>query len=138
MSILQYFLLTSNFSETQAQKKKTQFFFFFLKFFNKTSFTIMALPTQTHPPFAVEIDLPLYVKDHTYAPEPPMDEEGKRLWYRSTVIPYILTGKVNALMSPLPKYIKKTQVVKDFFPTYLDYEPLVFVDKPFNFNFFTR
>lgn len=27
-------------------------------------------------------------------------------------------------------------MVKDFFPTYPNYKPLVFVDKPFNFNFF--
>ncbi|KAI5437965.1 hypothetical protein KIW84_023915 [Lathyrus oleraceus] len=84
----------------------------------------MQLPTQCHPAFAVGIDLPLYVNDHTYVPETPMDDEGRNLWYCSALIPYVLAGRVHAFMGPLPEYIKKSQVVKDFFPTYPKCKPL--------------
>lgn len=43
---------------------------------------------------------------------------------------------MHAFMGPLPKCMKKPKMVQDFFPTYPDYEPLVFIDKSFNFNFF--
>lgn len=37
----------------------------------------MAIPTQCHPPFAIEIDLPFYVNDYTYVPEPPVEDVGR-------------------------------------------------------------
>lgn len=64
----------------------------------------MTLPTQCHPTFTAEIHLPLYVNDHTYVPEPPMDDEGRKSWYRSALILYILADKLHAFMDPLPKY----------------------------------
>lgn len=39
-------------------------------------------------------------------------------------------------MSPLPKYIKKPQLLHDYFPIYRGYKLLVFLDEPLKFNFF--
>lgn len=98
----------------------------------------MALQPQSHPHFAAEVDLPLYVNDRTYVSEAPMGDGGRRLWYHYALIPYTLVGSMFVFMGPLPKCIKKPHIVNDFFPTYHDYEPLVFVDKPFNFNLFKK
>lgn len=45
-------------------------------------------------------------------------------------------GKMHVFMSPLPKYIRKPQMLQYFFPVYRGYDPLVFIDEPFDFNFF--
>lgn len=68
-------------------------------------------------------------------PEPPLDVERRKAWYHSSLIPYILAGKVHAFMGHLPEYIKKPQLFEYFLPIYHGYEPLVFVDKPFKFYF---
>lgn len=62
--------------------------------------------------------------------------EHRKVWYRFAIIPYVLVEKVHALMGPLPKYIKKSQLLRDYLPIYYGYEPLVFIDEPFKFNFF--
>lgn len=90
---------------------------------------------QSHPPFAAELDAPLYVNDHTYILEPPMENGRRNLWYHASLIPYSIVGSIHTFMGPLPRRIKKPHMLKDFFPTFPSYEPLVFVDAPFNFNF---
>lgn len=62
--------------------------------------------------------------------------ECRKILYHYTFIPYILAGKMHAFMDPLPKYIKKPRLLQDYFPIYRGYEPLVFIDEPFKFNFF--
>lgn len=47
-----------------------------------------------------------------------------------------MCSKVHAFMGPLHKYITKPHVSQNFFLTYPGYEPLVFLDEPFKFNFF--
>lgn len=96
----------------------------------------MALPSQSNPPFASEIDLPLFANDNTYVFEPPMEDGIRKSWYHSSLITYTLAGSVHAFMGPLPRFVKKRLTVKKIFPTYPNYEPLVFVNKLFKFNFF--
>lgn len=71
----------------------------------------MALSEQHRATFASEIDLPLFINDCTYVPEPPMEVERKKIWYLSSLIPCIIVGKVHAFMGPLSKYIKKPKVL---------------------------
>lgn len=59
-----------------------------------------------------------------------------KIWYHSTFIPYVLVGKVHTFMGLLPKYIRKPQLLQYLFPIYHSYEPLMFIDEPFKFNFF--
>lgn len=64
-------------------------------------------------------------------------EDGRRnIWYCASLIPYFIAGTIHAFMGPLPKRIKKPQILRYFFPTFPGYEPLVFVDAPFDFKFF--
>lgn len=91
---------------------------------------------QSHPPFAIEINAPIYVNDHAYVPEPHMNDGRRYLWYHVSLIPYTLVGYVHAFMGPLPMRIQKPHMLKEFFHYFLGYEPLVFVDALFNFNFF--
>lgn len=64
-------------------------------------------------------------------------EDGRRnLWYHASLIPYSITGNVHAFMGPLPRRIKKPHMLTNFLPNLPSYEPLVFVDAPFNCNFF--
>lgn len=77
----------------------------------------MALSTQSHPPFAVEIHLPVYVNYCTYVPEPPMKDGRRKSWYHASLIPYTLVDPMNAFKGPLPKFVKKPHMVNHFFPT---------------------
>ena len=96
----------------------------------------MAFPVQCHAGFAVEIEIHIIVDERAYVPEPPLDTEHKGICYHFAFIPYVLVGKVHAFMGPLPKYIKKPQLLHDYFSIYCGYEPLVFIDEPLKFNFF--
>lgn len=80
----------------------------------------MALPTQSHPPFAADIDAPLYVNDHMYVPKPHMEDERRKSWYYASLIPYTFARSVYAFLDPLPRCVKKPHMVKDFLPTYPD------------------
>lgn len=91
---------------------------------------------QSHPPFDVVIDEPLFLNNRTYIPEPPMENGRRDIWYNTTLIPYSIADTTYTFMVPLPKRIKKPQILKDLFSCFPGYEPLVFVDDPFDFNFF--
>lgn len=45
--------------------------------------------------------------DRAYVPEPYLEMEHRKIWYRFAFIPYGLTCKVHDFMGPWPKYIKK-------------------------------
>lgn len=96
----------------------------------------MGLLEQHHAGFAAEIDLPLFINDHTYMPKPPLEAERIKIWYHYIFIPYILTGKMHVFMGPLTKYIKKPQLLEDFFPIYHGHELLVFIYEPLKFKIF--
>lgn len=66
----------------------------------------------------LKLTFPLYINDRTYVPKAPMEDERMKLWYRSTFISYVLVGKVDDFIGPSPQYIKKPQVLQDFFQAY--------------------
>lgn len=88
------------------------------------------------PPFVAVIDAPLFMKDRTYIPEPPMEDGRRNLWYHASLIPYSIAGTFHAFMGRLLRFIEKPQMLEDFFPTFHSFESLVFVDNPFDFKFF--
>ncbi|CAL5193504.1 unnamed protein product [Lathyrus oleraceus] len=96
----------------------------------------MALPEQHHVDFTVKIELSVFVNDSAYATEPHLEAESRKVWYRSAFIPYMFVGRMRAFMGHIPKYTKKPQLLRDYFPIYHGYEPLVFIDEAFKFNFF--
>ncbi|CAL5195594.1 unnamed protein product [Lathyrus oleraceus] len=96
----------------------------------------MTLKVQSHPPFADVIDASFFLNDCTYIPEPPIEDGRRNLCYHASLISYSIVGTVHAPIGPLPKRIKKPHTLKDCFPTFPSYDPLVFVDVPFDFNFF--
>lgn len=89
----------------------------------------MALPEQRHAGFTTKIKLHIFMDDCAYIPEPPLETECKKVWYHYAFIPYVFASKVHAFMGPLPKYIKKPQLLQDYFPIYRR-------DESFKFNFF--
>lgn len=88
------------------------------------------------PPLATNIEEPFYINDHTYIPELPMEDVRRNIWYDNTLIPYSFAGTIFSFMGLLLRRIKKPQVMRYFFPIYSSYEPLVFIDEPFDFSFF--
>ena len=77
----------------------------------------------------------ILVDNHTYVPEPSMDEEKRKLLYSHVLIPYSISCVACTFMDPLPKHIRNPQVLKHFFPSYTSCEPLVFRDEPFDLSF---
>lgn len=111
---------------TANRKKETLrefvlLFFFFLVILplKKPLKSTMAPKFQPHPPFAVVIDEPLFLNDCTYIPKPSMEDGRRKIWYCAYLISYSVAGIAHAFMGPLPGRIKKTQILKDFFPTSL-------------------
>lgn len=96
----------------------------------------MTRKVQSHPPFADVIDASLFLNYCTYIPEPPIEDGRRKLCYHASLISYSIAGTVHEPIGPLPKCIKKPHTLKDCFPTFPSYGPLVFVDVPFDFNFF--
>lgn len=71
----------------------------------------------------------------TYVPEPPMGDGKRKVLYSDVLIPYSISGSNFSFMATHPMYVKKPNILKLFFPSYLGCEPLVFHDKSFVFSF---
>lgn len=96
----------------------------------------MALKFQSSPPLDAPIEEPLYINDCTYIPEPSMEEGKSNFLKNNALIPHSIVGTIYTFIGPLPRGIKKPRVPKKLFTCFLSYEPLVFVDTPFDFSFF--
>ncbi|KAI5402927.1 hypothetical protein KIW84_050501 [Lathyrus oleraceus] len=59
-----------------------------------TKSTSSVLPEQHHASSADDIELPIFVNDRAYVPEPPLETKCRKVWYRSAFIPYMLAGKL--------------------------------------------
>lgn len=86
-------------------------------------------------PSAANIPCHILKHDHTYVPEPLNEEEKRDIWYSQVLIPYSIIGNTYAFMGPLPKHNKKPRIWEHFFPCFPSYEPLVFINDPFDLNF---
>lgn len=58
-----------------------------------------------------------------------------RLWYFDALVPYSISGDTFSFMGPLPRFVKKWNSSDRFFPSYCEWEPVVFNDQPFGFHF---
>lgn len=87
-------------------------------------------------PLSAIIEEPLFINDRAYIPEPPMEDGRRNVGYGYPLIPYSISDTIFAFMGTFPIHIKKYHVLRHFFPSYPSYEPLVFMDEPFDFSLF--
>lgn len=86
-------------------------------------------------PSAADISGPILVDNRAYVPEPLIEEDKRKILYSQVLIPYSISSRVCAFMGPLPRHIRKPQVLEYFFPISLSRDPLVLVHKPIDLCF---
>lgn len=67
-------------------------------------------------PYVVDLQGLVLIKNHSYAPEPPIEKESIVIWASHVLTPFSLTCIFHAFLDPLPKLSMKPTKLEKFFP----------------------
>lgn len=94
---------------------------------------VRAIKLPPHISFTADIPDLILIDNHTYVLDPSTDEEKRKLWYSHVLIPYSISSITCTFMGFLPRSIRKSWILKYFFPSHPLYEPVTIYTQTFLF-----